>query len=130
MVGRLSFCTAERIANYIIFSFSYSQDWEPRLVSWFANLLYSALGDFSSPGLNCELFPRLECVLHSQTGVGTINLVPLQLMDDKKIIFSAIVRVMGVGGTDIHSILNHLQTRLKIFVMDAISCPKLLCVHI
>ena len=130
IVGRLTVCSAEGIANYGIFSFSYSQDWEPRLVSWVVILFCGALGEFSPLGLNCELFPRLGCVLQSHSGIGAISLVPFRLADINRLVITASVRVLG--GTDVHSILNHLQTRLKSFMKDEVllSCPKLLRVCI
>ena len=60
------------------------------------------------------------------TGLGAVSLVPLRISDINKILVDVSVRVMG--GVDVHSLLNHLQTRLKDFVQDAVllSCPNLL----
>ena len=130
IVGRVSVCTSEGIANYIVFSFSYTQDWEALLVSWVVNLLCGALGEICPLGLNCALFTRLNCVLTSSAGIGTISLVPRRLADINRVVITASVRVLG--GTDVHVILNHLQSRLKPFMKDEIllSCPKLLRVCI
>ena len=130
IVGRVNICTAEGITNYIVFSFSYAQDWEGRLVTWIVNLLCGAVGEICPLGLNCELFPRLNCALTSSAGLGTISLVPLRLADINRVVITASVRVLG--GTDVHVILNHLQSRLKPFRKDEmlLSCPKLLRVCI
>ena len=130
IVGHVNICTAEGITNYIVFSFSYAQDWEGRLVTWIVNLLCGAVGEICPLGLNCELFPRLNCALTSSAGLGTISLVPLRLADINRVVITASVRVLG--GTDVHVILNHLQSRLKPFMKDEmlLSCPNLLRVCI
>ena len=130
IVGRVSVCTGEGIANYIVFSFSYTQDWEARLVSWVVNMLCGALSEFCPLGLNCALFPRFNCVLTSSGGIGTVSLVPLRLADINRVVITASVRVLS--GPDVHVILNHLQSRLKPFMKDEmlLSCPKLLRVYI
>ena len=63
------------------------------------------------------------------SGLGAVSLVSLRLVDLTKCLVDASVRVMG--GTDVHSLLNHLQTRLKEFVCDPVllDCPKLLQVN-
>ena len=130
LVGRVSVCSAEGISQYILFSFSYTQDWEPRLVSWIVNLLCGALVEICPLGLNCELYPQLSRVLTSSAGIGTISLVPIRLADINRLVVTASVRVLG--GTDVHVILNHLQSRLKPFVKDdmLLSCPSLLRVGV
>ena len=130
VVGRVSMCSSEGVSQYILFSFSYTQDWEPRLVSWIVNLLCGALSEICPLGLNCELFPPLNRVLCSSAGIGTISLVPVRLADINRLIVAASARVLG--GTDVHVILNHLQSRLKPYVKDdlLLSCPKLLRVSV
>ena len=130
VVGRVSMCSSEGVSQYILFSFSYTQDWEPRVVSWIVNLLCGAVGEICPLGLNCELFSRLNHVLSSSAGIGTISVVPVRLVAINRLIVAASVRILG--GTDVHVILNHLQSRLKPYVKDdlLLSCPKLLRVNI
>ena len=130
VVGRVSMCSSEGVSHYILFSFSYTQDWEPRLVSWIVNLLCGAVSEICPLGVKCELFPRLNRVLSSSAGIGTISVVPVRLADINRLIVAASVRIFG--GTDVHVILNHLQSRLKPYVKDDLflSCPKLLRVNI
>ena len=125
IVGTLSICSSVGIANHVIFSFNYAQEWEQRVLSWFVNLLCWTMGELSLLGLNCEQFPRQECLLQSQSGVGSISVNPLRLSDINKSIVYVSIRLMC--GTDVHSFLNHLQTRMKDFVKNLVllSCPKL-----
>ena len=60
------------------------------------------------------------------SGLGAVSLVPLRISDLNKVLVDASVRVMG--GVDVHSLLNHLQTRMRDFVHDDVllACPKLL----
>ena len=96
------------------------------MVSWVVNLLCCAVGQVAPVGLNCRLLPGVEGVMVSYSGPSVVSLVPLRLVDLNKCVVDASVRVMG--GTDVHSMLNHQQTRLKEFVCDPIllNCPKLL----
>ena len=129
VVGTVSVCTVEGLASYVVRSFNYSQEWEQRVVSWMVNLLCCAVGQVSPIGVNCSLLPRLERALLRGSGLGAVSLIPLWISDLKKVLVDASVRVMG--GVDVHTLLNHLQTRLKNFVHDAVllSCPKLLQVN-
>ena len=126
VVGTVNVCTVEGLASYVVLSFNYSQDWEQRVVIWMINLLCCVVGQVSPVGVSCSLLPRLEDVLVGNTGLGAVSLVPLRISDINKILVDVSVRVMG--GVDVHSLLNHLQTRLKDFVQDAVllSCPNLL----
>ena len=129
VVGTVSVCTVEGLASYVVLSFNYSQEWEQRVVSWMVNLLCCAVGQVSPIGVNCSLLPRLERALLRGSGLGAVSLIPLRISDLNKVLVDASVRVMG--GVDVHTLLNHLQTRLKDFVHDAVllSCPKLLQVN-
>ena len=129
VVGTVNVCTVEGLASYVVLSFNYSQDWEQRVVIWMINLLCCVVGHVSPVGFSCSLLPRLEDVLVGNTGLGAVSLVPLRISDINKILVDVSVRVMG--GVDVHSLLNHLQTRLKDFVQDAVllSCPNLLQVR-
>ena len=126
VVGTVNVCTVEGLASYVVLSFNYSQDWEQRVVFWMINLLCCVVGQVSPVGVSCSLLPRLEDVLVGNTGLGAVSLVPLRISDINKILVDVSVRV--TGGVDVHSLLNHLQTRLKDFVQDAVllSCPNLL----
>ena len=77
-------------------------------------------------GINCGLLPKVEAALCPSSGPQAVALVPLKLSDLNQCLVDVSVRVMG--GTDLHSILNHLHARLKEFVRDPIllACPKLL----
>ena len=114
VVGTLNVCTPEGPASYVVFSLNYSQEWEQRVVVWMVNLFCCTVGQVSPVGINCGLLPRLECVLTTHSGLGAISLMPLRLNDLNKCLVGVSVRVMG--GTDVHTILNHLQTRKKEFV--------------
>ena len=129
VVGTVSVCTVEGLASYVVLSFNYSQEWEQRVVSWMVNLLCCAVGQVSPIGVNCSLLPRLERALLRSSGLGAVSLIPLRISDLNKVLVDASVRVMG--GVDVHTLLNHLQKRLKDFVHDAVllSCPKLLQVN-
>ena len=113
-VGTLNASTPKGPSNYIVFSFNYSQEWEQRVVAWMVNLLCCTVGQVSRIGINYGLLPRLEGLLTSHTGLGSVSLVPLRLNDLNKCLVDVSVRVMG--GTDVHTILNHLQTLIKDFV--------------
>ena len=130
VVGRLNVYTVDALSSYVIFSFSYGQDWEPRVVSWIINFLCCVVGEVKPLGLNCNLLPGVERVLTSQSGRRAVSLVPLRLIDLNRCLVDVSVRVMG--GTDVNSLLNHPQTRMKAFVRDAVllACPKLLQVTI
>ena len=129
MVGTVTVCTLEGPVSYVVFSLVYSQEWEQEVVSWIVNLLCCCVEQVVPVGINCGLLPRVEGVLCARSGPQAITLVPLKLTDLNKCLVDASVRVMG--GSDLHSILNHLQTRLKEFVRDPIllACPKLLQVN-
>ena len=122
VVGTVSVCTVEGPASYVVFSFNYSQEWEHRVVVWMVNLLCCAVGQVSPVGVRC----RFKDVLVRDSGLGAVSLIPLRISDLDKILVDMSVRVMG--GVDVHTLLNHLQTRMKDFVHDAVllSCPKLL----
>ena len=126
VVGTVNVCTAEGLASYVVLSFNYAQDWEQRVVVWMVNLLYCAVGQVSPVGVSCGLLPRLEDVLVGNSGLGAVSLVPLRISDLNNILVDVSVRVMG--GVNVHSLLNHLQTRMSDFVHDDIllACPKLL----
>ena len=130
VVGTLTICTLEEPVSYVLFSLAYGQDWEQEVVSWLVNLLCCCVGQVVPLGINCGIMPRVEAVLCSTSGTQAVALVPLSLKDLNKCLVEVSVRVMG--GSDLHSILNHLQTRLKEFVQDPIllACPKLLQVTI
>ena len=130
VVGRLNICTVDALSSYVIFSFSYGQEWELRVVSWLFNFLCCVVGEVMPVGLNCNLLPGVERVLTSQSGPRAVSLVPLRLIDLNRCLVDVSVRVMG--GTDVNSLLNHLQTRMKEFVRDAVllACPKFLQVTI
>ena len=129
VVGTVSVCTVEGLASYVVLSFNYSQEWEHRVVSWMVNLLCFAVGQVSPIGVNCSLLPRLERALLRGSELGAVSLIPMRISDLNKVLVDASVRVMG--GVDVHTLLNHLQTRLKDIVHDAVllSCPKLLQVN-
>ena len=118
VVGTVNVCTSEGPANYVVFSFVYGQEWEQRVVSWAVNMLCCAVGQLAPVGLNCRLLSWLERVLVSHSGPRTVSLVSLKLTELNKRLVDASIRVKG--GTDVHTILNHLQTRLKEFVRDPI----------
>ena len=124
VVGRLNICTVDALSSYVIFSFSYGQEWEPRVVSWLFNFLCCVVGEVMPVGLNCNLLPGVERVLTSQSGPRAVSLVPLRQIDLNRCLVDVSVRVMG--GTDVNSLLNHLQTRMKEFVRDAVllASPK------
>ena len=130
VVWSLTVCTPEGSVSYVVFSFIYSQEWERRVVAWVVDLLCCAVGLVAPVGINCKLLPGLENVLASSSGRGTIAVVPLGLCELNKSLVDVSVRVMG--GTDIHTMLNHLQTRMKEFMHDPVllECPKLLQVNI
>ena len=132
VVGTLSVCTLEGPASYVVFSFTYSQEWEQRVVTWIVDLLCCAVGQVSPVGVNCGLLPRLENVLIRNSGLGAVLLVPLRLSDLDKSLVDVSVSVRVMGGTDVQSNLNHLQTRMKEFVRDPVllACLKLLQVNI
>ena len=96
------------------------------MVSWAVNLLCCTVGQVAPVGLNCRLVPALERVLVSHSGPSAVSLVPLRLTELNKRLVDASVRVMG--WTDVHTIFNHLQTRMKKFVWDPLllACPNLL----
>ena len=95
---------------------------------WFRgwSTCYAVVGQVTPVGLNCCLLPGVEGAMVNYSGPGVVPLVPLRLVDLNNSLVDASVRVMG--GTDVHSLLNHLQTRLKEFVCDPflLNCPKLL----
>ena len=126
VVGSVTVCTPEKPMSYVVFSFIYAQGWERRVVSWVVDTLCCAVGQVAPVGVNCKLMPGLENVLASSTGQGTVTVVPLRLVKINKTLVDVSVRVMG--GIDVHTMLNHLQTRLKEFMDDPIilACPKLL----
>ena len=128
VVGSVTVCTPEKPMSYVVFSFIYAQGWERRVVSWVVDMLCCAVGQVAPVGVNCKLMPGLENVLASSTGQGTVTVVPLRLVKINKTLVDVSVRVMG--GIDVHTMLNHLQTRLKVkeFMDDPIilACPKLL----
>ena len=126
VVGTVNVCTAEGLASYVVLSFIYAQDWEQRVVVWMVNLLCCAVGQVLPGGVSCSFLPRLEDVLVGNSGLGAVSLVPLRFSDLKKVLIDVSVRVMG--GVDVHSLLNHLQTRMRDFVQDDVllACPKLL----
>ena len=130
VVRTLTICTLEGPLSYVLFSLAYGQEWEREVVAWIANLLCCCVGQVVPVGLNCVLLPRVEAALGSTSGSQAVALVPLKLSDLNKCLVDASVKVMG--GSDLHSVLNHLQTRLKEFVRDPILliCPKLLQVII
>ena len=130
VVGSLTVCTPEKLMSYVVFSFVYSQGWERRVVARVVDLLCCAVGQVAPVGVNCKVLPGLENVLAGSSGRGTVAVVPLRLGDLNKSLVDVSVRVMG--GTDVHTILNHLQTRMKDFMEDPIllACPKLLQVNI
>ena len=111
VVGTVSVCTLEGLATYVLFSFVYGREWEQRVVSWVVDLLCCVVGQVTPVGLNCRLLPEVEGAMINYSGLGAVSLVPLRLVDLTKCLVDASVRVMG--GTDVHSLLNHLQTRLK-----------------
>ena len=129
LVGALTVCTNEGPVSYVVFSFMYSQGWERRVVAWFIDLLCCAVGQVAPVGMNCKPMPRLESVLAGGPGCGTVVVVPLRLGELNNSLVEASVRVMG--GTEVHALLNHLQTRMKEFVHDPVllECPKLLQVN-
>ena len=100
------------------------------MVSWAVNMLCCAVGQLAPVGLNCRLLSGLERVFVSHSGPRTVSLVSLKLTELNKRLVDASIRVMG--GTDVHTILNHLQARLKEFVRDPmfLACSKLLQVTI
>ena len=126
VLGTVNVCTAEGLASYVVLSFNYTQDWEQRVVVWMVNLLCCAVGQVSPVGVSCSLLPRLEHVLVGNSGLRAVSLVPLRISDLNKVLVDVSVRVMG--GVDVHSLLNHLQTRMRDFVQDDVllACPKLL----
>ena len=130
VVGTLTVCTLEGPVSYVLFSLAYGQEWEQEVVSWIANLLCCRVGQVVPVGINCGLLPRVEAALCSTSGSQAVALVPLKLSDLKRCLVDASVRVMG--GSDLHSILNHLHSRLKEFFRDPImlACPKLFEVFI
>ena len=81
------------------------------------------MGQLAPVGLNCGLLPGVGGVLFSHSGPSAVSLVPLRLNDLNKCLVDASERVMG--GTDMHTILNHLQTRMKEFVRDPIVLASL-----
>ena len=126
VVGTLTVCTLEGPVSYILFSLAYGQAWEQEVVAWMTNLLCCRVGQMVPVGINCGLLPRVEAALCPSSGPQAVVLVPLKLSDLNQCLVDVSVRVMG--GTDLHSILNHLHARLKEFVRDPIllACPKLL----
>ena len=62
-----------------------------------------------------RIVPTTQLFLTSSAGLGTISLVPLRLADINRVVITASVRVLR--GTDVHVILNHLQSRLKPFMI-------------
>ena len=118
VVGSLTVCTPEVPVNYVVFSFIYSQEWERRVVAWVVDLLCRAVGQVAPVGVNCKLLPGLENVLAISSGRGTVAVVPLHLCELNKSLVDVSVRVMG--GMDIHTMLNHLQTRMKEFMHDPV----------
>ena len=126
VVGTVNVCTAEGLASYVVLSFNYAQDWEQRVVVWMVNMLCCAVGQVSPVGVSCSLLHRLEDVLVRNSGLGAVSLVPLRISDLNKVLVDVSVRVMG--GVDVHSLFNHLQTRMRDFVQDDVllACPKLL----
>ena len=67
----------------------------------------------------CDALPQLSGLFQSTTGVGSLGVKTLVLWDVSR----TIVDVSGtvLGGTDIHVVLNHLQKRLKGFVITRLS---------
>ena len=130
VVGSLTVCTPEGPVNYVVFSFIYSQEWERRVVAWVVDLLCCAVGQVAPVSVNCKLLPGLENVLADSSGRGTVAVVPLRLCDLNQSLVDVSLRVMG--GTDVHTVFNHLQTRMKEFMHDPflLECPKLLQVTI
>ena len=130
VVGTVTVCTLEGPVSYVVFSIVYGQEWEQEAMSWVVNLLCCCVGQIVPVGINCGPLPRVEGVLCPPSGPQAFTLVPLKLNDLNKCLVDSSVRVMG--GSGMHSILNHLQTRLKEFVRDPIllACPKLLQVII
>ena len=130
VVGLLTVCTLEKLMSYVVFSFMYSQGWERRVVSWVVDMLCCAVGQVAPVGINCQLLPGLGNVLAGSSRRRTVSVVPLRLGELNKALVDVSVRVMG--GTDIHTLLNHLQTRLKDSMKDPIllACPNLLQVII
>ena len=130
VVGLLTVCTLEKPMSYVVFSFMYSQGWERRVVSWVVDMLCCAVGQVAPVGINCQLLPGLGNVLAGSSGRRTVSVVPLRLSELNKALVDVSVLVMD--GTDIHTLLNHLQTRLKDSMKDPIllACPNLLQVII
>ena len=130
VVGTVTVCTLEGPSSYVVFSLAYGQEWEQEAVPWIVNLLCCCVGPVAPVGINCGLLPRVERVLCASSVPHAITFVPLKLHDLNKCLVDSSVRVMG--GSDLYSIFNHLQTRLKEFVRDPIllACPKLLQVNI
>ena len=130
VVGTVTVCTLEGPVSYVVFSLVYGQVWEQEVVSWIVNLLCCCVGQVVPVGINCGLLPRVEGALCAHSGPQAIPLVPLKLNDLNECLVDVSVRVMW--GSDLHSIFNHLQTRLKEFVRDPIllACPKLLQVNV
>ena len=126
VVGTLTVCTLEGPVSYVLFSLAYGQAWEQEVVVWMTNLLCCRVGQMVPVGINCGLLPKVEAALCPSSGPQAVALVPLKLSDLNQCLVDVSVRVMG--GTDLHSILNHLHARLKEFVRDPIllACPKLL----
>ena len=116
VVGLLTVCTLEKPMSYVVFSFMYSQGWERRVVSWVVDMLCCTVGQVAPVGINCQLLPGLGNVLAGSSGRRTVSVVPLRLSELNKVLVDVSVRVMG--GTDIHTLLNHLQTRLKDSMKD------------
>ena len=130
VVGALNICAVDGLLSYVIFSFTYGQEWESRVVSWLVNFLCCVVGQVAPVGLNCSLLPGVEGALRNHSGPHAVSIVPLKINDLNRCLVDVSVRVMG--GTDIHSLMNHLQARLKEHIRDSIllSCPKLLQVTI
>ena len=126
VVGLLTVCTLEKLMSYVVFSFMYSQGWECRVVSWVVDMLCCTVGQVAPVGINCQLLPGLGNVLAGSSGRRTVSVVPLRLGELNNALVDVSGRVMG--GTDIHTLLNHLQTRLKDSMKDPIllACPNLL----
>ena len=125
-------CTLEGPLSYVVFSLVYGQEWEQEVVSWIVNLFCCCVGQVVPVGINCSLLPRVEGALRAHSGPQAIPFVPSKLNDLNKCLVDASVRVRVMGGSDLHSISNHLQTRLKEFVRDPnlLACPKLLQVNV
>ena len=126
VLGTVNVCTLEGPVAYVVFSFVYGRDREQRVVSWAVNLLCCAVGQVAPVGLNCRFLPGLEWVLVKSSGPSAVPLVPLKLTELNKCLVDASAQVMS--GTDVHTILNRLHTRLKEFVRDPVllACLKLL----